>query len=524
VSGRRVMADPFDLLIVGGGINGAGIARDAAGRGLSVLLVEQDDLASHTSSASTKLIHGGLRYLEHYEFRLVREALAERERLLGIAPHIIWPLEFVLPHAPGQRPAWLIRAGLFLYDHLARRERLPASRAVRFPPHPAAAVLRPEHRHGFTYADCWVEDSRLVVLNAMDAAARGAEVRTRTRLHAARRDGALWRAEIEDRTTGIRQSVAARALVNAAGPWVGEVLTVKLGQNATRNVRLVQGSHIIVPRLHDGDFAFLLQNPDRRVVFVIPYEQRFSLIGTTDIPYDGDPAAAAIGKEETNYLCDSVNRWFRATVAPGDVVRSYSGVRPLYDDHATSASAVTRDYVLDLDAGTPGDGAGAAPLLSVYGGKITTYRRLAEQALAKLLPALGQPVPPGWTATAPLPGGDLPGADLAAWGADFAARHAFLPAPLARRLARAYGTRAEQVLDGARSLAALGADLGGGLTEAEATYLVRNEFAATAEDILWRRSKLALHAPAGTAELLTRFLRNLGRLTVPDAVAAGDRA
>ena len=517
------MTDPqFDLLIVGGGINGAGIARDAAGRGLSVLLVEQDDLASHTSSASTKLIHGGLRYLEHYEFRLVREALAERERLLGIAPHIIWPLEFVLPHAPGQRPAWLIRAGLFLYDHLARRERLPASRAIRFPPHPAAAVLRPEYRRGFTYADCWVEDSRLVVLNAMDAAARGAVVRTRTRLCAARRDGALWQAALEDRTTGTRHNIAARALVNAAGPWVGEVLAAKLGQNGTRNVRLVQGSHIIVPRLHDGAFAFLLQNPDRRIVFVIPYEQRFSLIGTTDIPYEGDPAAAAIGKEEISYLCDSVNRWLRARVAPGDVVRGYSGVRPLYDDHAASASAVTRDYVLDLDAGVPG--AGAAPLLSVYGGKITTYRRLAEHALAKLLAALGRPIPPGWTATAPLPGGDLPGADFGAWSADFAARHAFLPAPLARRLARAYGTRVEQVLDGARNLAALGADLGGGLTEAEATYLVRHEFAATAEDILWRRSKLALHAPAGTAELLTRFIRNLGRFRVPDTVAAGDRA
>ena len=517
-------ADPFDLLIVGGGINGAGIARDAAGRGLSVLLVEQDDLAAHTSSASTKLIHGGLRYLEHYEFRLVREALAERERLLGIAPHIIWPLEFVLPHAPGQRPAWLIRAGLFLYDHLARRERLPASRAVRFPPHPAAAVLRPEFRRGFTYADCWVEDSRLVVLNAMDAAARGADVRTRTRLLSARREAALWQAEIEDRATGTRHGVAARGVVNAAGPWVGEVLAARLGRNATRTVRLVQGSHIIVPRLYDGDYALLLQNPDRRIVFVIPYEQQFSLIGTTDIPYEGDPAAAAIGAEETAYLCASVNRYLRTAVAPPDVVRSYSGVRPLYDDHAAEAAAVTRDYVLDLDA-PPGPPPGVPPLLSVYGGKITTYRRLAEQALGKLLPALehplGRQVSPGWTATAPLPGGDPPGADFAAWSADFAARHAFLPPTLARRLARAYGTRAERILDGARSLAALGADLGGGLTEAEARYLVAEEFAVTAEDILWRRSKLALHVPAGTAERLARFLRERGPAPTPAVTTAG---
>ena len=518
-------ADPFDLLIVGGGINGAGIARDAAGRGLSVLLVEQDDLAAHTSSASTKLIHGGLRYLEHYEFRLVREALAERERLLGIAPHIIWPLEFVLPHAPGQRPAWLIRAGLFLYDHLARRERLPASRGVRFPPHPAAAVLRPEFRRGFTYADCWVEDSRLVVLNAMDAAARGADVRTRTRLLSARREAALWQAEIEDRATGTRRNVAARGIVNAAGPWVGEVLAVRLGRNATRTVRLVQGSHIIVPRLHDGDYALLLQNPDRRIVFVIPYEERFSLIGTTDIPYDGDPAAAAIGAEETAYLCASVNRYLRTELAPADVVRSYSGVRPLYDDHAAEASAVTRDYVLDLDAGPPGAATEVPPLLSVYGGKITTYRRLAEQALDKLLPALGQlqsarPPAPGWTATAPLPGGDLSGAEFAAWSADFAARHNFLPPALAHRLARAYGTRAARILDGAQSLGALGEDLGGGLTAAEANYLVAQEFAVTAEDILWRRSKLALHAPAGTAELLARFLRERGP-AAPAAAPAG---
>ncbi len=487
----------YDLLVVGGGINGAGIARDAAGRGLSVLLVEQDDLAAHTSSASTKLIHGGLRYLEQYDFRLVREALAERERLLAIAPHIIWPLEFVLPHAPGQRPAWLIRAGLFLYDHLASRKRLPASRAVRFPPHQAASVLRPDLHRGFTYADCWVEDSRLVVLNALDAAERGTAIRPRTRLISARRDGALWHAEL----AGSPSRVTARALANAAGPWVGEVLTARLAHPARRAVRLVQGSHIIVPRLHDGAFALILQNPDRRIVFVIPYEHRFSLIGTTDVPFAADPAQVTASADEIAYLCESASRYLRVPVAPADVIRSYAGVRPLYDDHAAAAAAVTRDYVLDLDAPD-----GAAPLLSVYGGKITTYRRLAEQAVAKLLAALGRPAAPGWTAAAPLPGGDMPGADFAAWSADFAAAHPFLPSALALRLARAYGTRATRILDGARTLEALGENFGAGLTEAEAAYLVRHEWAAAPEDILWRRSKLALHAPADTAARLARYL------------------
>ncbi|MDE2007072.1 MAG: glycerol-3-phosphate dehydrogenase [Rhodospirillales bacterium] len=486
-------ADPFDLLIVGGGINGAGIARDAAGRGLSVLLVEQDDLAAHTSSASTKLIHGGLRYLEHYDFRLVREALAERERLLAIAPHIVWPLEFVLPHAKGQRPAWMIRAGLFLYDHLAARRRLPASRALRFPPHPAAAALRAEFTRGFAYADCWVEDSRLVVLTARDAAERGAAIRPRTKLIAARHEGGLWRAEIAGGT------VRARALVNAAGPWVNIVQEAALGRAPARAVRLVQGSHIVVPRLYAGEFALLLQNPDGRVIFVIPYEGRFSLIGTTDTNFDGDPARTAITDEEIAYLCAGASRFLRATVAPGDVVRAFSGVRPLYDDHAANAAAVTRDYVLDLDPGP-------APLLSVYGGKITTHRRLAEQAVAKLLAALGRQAAPSWTATAPLPGGDIPGGDFAAFAAAFAAEHDFLPPALALRLARAYGTRAALVLGGARGMAALGEDFGGGLTEAEVSYLIDNEWAAGAEDILWRRSKLALHVPPGTAQRLERRL------------------
>jgi glycerol-3-phosphate dehydrogenase len=479
---------PVDLLIVGGGVNGAGIARDAAGRGLSVVLVEQADLASHTSSASSKLIHGGLRYLEYAEFRLVREALSERERLLGIAPHIIWPLEFVLPHAPHLRPAWVIRAGLLLYDHLGRRRRLPASRGLSIAGHPAGRVLRPEYRRGFSYADCWVEDSRLVVLNAADAARHGAIIRTRTKLLRARPQGGLWRAE-----TGGGE-IAARAIVNAAGPWVAEVLSERLGRPVEKGVRLIQGSHIVVKRLHQGDYAFILQNPDGRIVFVIPFEQRFSLIGTTDVPFSGDPGHIAISAEETVYLCDSVNRYFRTPISPDDVVWSYAGVRPLFDDHAKDARAITRDYVLDLE-----EGDGIPPLLSVYGGKITTYRKLAEHALAKVLPALGRRVGSSWTAAKPLPGGDF--ADFGAYLAEFRDRHRAVDAENARRLVRAYGTRAEVIARGD-----MGADLGGGLSEAEVDYLVREEFAVEPEDILWRRSKLGLHVPPETAARLARQL------------------
>jgi glycerol-3-phosphate dehydrogenase len=479
---------PADLLIIGGGVNGAGIARDAAGRGLSVVLVEQDDLASHTSSASSKLIHGGLRYLEYGEFRLVREALSERERLLGIAPHIIWPLEFVLPHAGHLRPAWMIRAGLFLYDHLGRRRRLPASHGVSFAAHPAGNVLRPEYRRGFSYADCWVDDARLVVLNAVDAARRGAHIRTRTRLLRARPLNGIWHAETE------AGAIAARAIVNAAGPWVDEVLGNRLGRHVQNNVRLIKGSHIVVNRLHDGANAFILQNPDGRIVFVIPYEQHFSLIGTTDVPFTDDPAHIAISAEEVTYLCESVNRYFRAPVSARDVVWSYAGVRPLFDDNTKDAKAVTRDYVLDLrdDARTP-------PLLTVYGGKITTYRRLAEHALAKLLPALGRMAGGSWTATEPLPGGDFP--DFETYLAEFGARHRDLDAATARRLVRAYGTRAERIASGG-----MGADLGAGLTEAEVDYLVREEFAVESDDVLWRRSKLGLHASRETTMRLDQYL------------------
>jgi glycerol-3-phosphate dehydrogenase len=503
----------IDLLIVGGGINGAGIARDAAGRGLRVMLVEQDDLAQHTSSASTKLIHGGLRYLEYYEFRLVREALMERERLLAIAPHIIWPLRFVLPHENAVRPAWMVRLGLFLYDHLGGRKRLPGSEGVSFPDARFGSALRPGLSKGFVYSDCWVEDSRLVVLNAMDAAEHGASIRTRTRFLGAHREGRLWHATTEDLLSGAREKVVARAIINAAGPWVGQVLGQGFGINGGASVRLVKGSHLVVPRLYDGDHAYILQNPDKRIIFAIPYEQHFTLIGTTDVAWKAQPGKVTISPEESSYLCDSVNRYFNRQVSPADAVWSYSGVRPLYDNAATNDSAVTRDYVLNLDAP-----AGGAPLLSIYGGKITTYRRLAEHALDKLKPHL-RTTTKGWTATAPLPGGDMPDADFDAFLAGFRQRAPFLPEPLARRLARAYGTRVDAVLGGATDLPGLGEDLGGGLYAAEVDYLMQREWAVEAEDILWRRSKLGLHVPEGTEQRLRDYLAT--RVARRPAVAVG---
>ena len=496
----------YDLLVIGGGINGAGIARDAAGRGLKVLLVEQGDLAGATSSASSKLIHGGLRYLEHYEFRLVREGLAEREVLLRLAPHIIRPLRFVLPHDASLRPVWMIRAGLFLYDHLARRSRLPGSRLLDLRRDAAGAPLKPGYARGFAYSDCRVEDSRLVVLNALDAAERGAEIRTRCRFLRARRENGFWRAEIEAvGRSGANPSVAveARILVNAAGPWVDRVLRDGLGLDGARHLRLVKGSHIVVPRLYDGDQAYILQNTDARVVFVIPYEGDFTLIGTTDVPFRGDPAEAAISPDEIAYLCAAVGRYFVRAVRPEDVVWSFAGVRPLHDDAESDPSAVTRDYVLEVEGMN-------APVLSVFGGKITTYRRLAEQALEKLAPFVpGLPGP--WTARVPLPGGDFD--DFDALLAELRAAHPWLPEPLARRLARAYGTRVTRLLNGAASLDDLGADLGAGLTERELAYLVEAEWARTAEDILWRRSKLGLHDPALAGRLDAALARLRARLS-----------
>lgn len=508
---------PLDLLVIGGGINGTGIARDAAGRGLRVLLVEKGDLAGATSSASSKLIHGGLRYLEQYEFRLVREGLGEREVLLSIAPHIIWPMTFVLPHDSSLRPAWMIRVGLFLYDHLARRERLPASRGLDLTRDPMGRPLKPTYTRGFAYADCWVQDSRLVVLNALDAAERGAEIRTRCRFVDAQPHGDRWLATLEDHD-GTRRSVTARIVVNAAGPWVEDVLRGGFGQNSAGRVRLVKGSHIVVRRLYVGEQAYILQNADGRIVFVIPYEGDFTLIGTTDTPFEGDPTGIEISEEETRYLCEVASGFLANPVTPEDVVWSYAGVRPLHDDDAgAKASTVTRDYTFDVQAGE-----GRPPLLSIYGGKITTYRRLAEHALEKLSPYLPNLKPGstgprpgstglkrGWTGSVPLPGGDMPDG-FSSWLATLKVRHPWLPSDLARRLVRAYGTRTAVILGHATSLADLGRDLGHGLTEREVTYLVETEWARSADDILWRRGKLGLHGGAALraaveAELGARF-------------------
>lgn len=488
----------FDLLVVGGGINGAGIARDAAGRGLSVLLVEKEDLASHTSSASTKLIHGGLRYLEYGEFRLVREALIERERLWAMAPHIIWPLRFVLPQTQSPRPAWMVRLGLFLYDHLGGRKKLPGTDTINLARTPFGRGLKTARGKAFVYSDCWVEDSRLVVLNAMDAAEKGADIRTRTALRGARRDGAEWIATIAD-DTGER-SVRARALVNAAGPWVADVLGRVPDVVADRGLRLVKGSHLVVPRLYPGDHAFMLQNPDRRIVFTVPYEGKYTLIGTTDEVWQGAPGKAQISDEETRYLLDTAARYFANPPSEKDVVWSYAGIRPLYDDKAGNASAVTRDYVLDLDGDED-----RAPMLSIFGGKITTYRKLAEHAMAELSrffpDARG-----AWTAGATLPGGDMPDGDFDRFVARLQHARPDMPADLLRRLARAYGTRVHVLLGDAMTPSDLGIDLGGGLTVREIKYLRTREWAITAEDILYRRSKLGLHVPPETEARLTAYL------------------
>lgn len=477
----------YDLLIVGGGVNGAGIARDAVGRGASVLMVEQDDLASYTSSASTKLIHGGLRYLEYYEFRLVKEALTERERLLKMAPHIMWPMRFVLPHSKLVRPAWMLKAGLFLYDHLASNMTLPKSRAIDFRTHSAGQPLKSDYTKGFVYSDGWVQDSRLVVLNAMDAAERGADVRTRTRLINATRQNGLWQAELEDRVTGQKTTVQARALVNAAGPWVARLLADTLKIPNSKSVRLVKGSHIIVPKVFDGPQAYIFQNPDKRIVFAIPYEQKFTLIGTTDIPWKEAPGKVGIAPDEISYLCESVNRYFKTAVKEGDVVWSYAGLRPLYDDASANASAVTRDYVLDLDTQD------SAPLLSIFGGKITTYRKLAEHALEKLAPVLPAVAGKSWTANEVLPGGDIGDGGFDAALARLSRAAAWLPANLAWRLIRNYGSRAYEIIGEATSLQEMGTVLGGDLTTREVDYLIQREWARTAEDVLWRRSKLGLH-------------------------------
>ena len=488
----------YDIAVIGGGINGAGIARDAAGRGLSVLLAEQHDLASHTSSASTKLIHGGLRYLENYDFRLVRESLAERERLLKSAPHIISPLSFILPHDPALRPAWLIWLGLMVYDRLAPRGPLPASKAISLNRNPVGHDLKNGYAKAFVYSDCRVDDSRLVVLTALDAAERGATILTRTKVAAATRSGSAW--ELTLRSEGSATAhIRAKAVINAAGPWVADVMQNVLGSKTRRRVCLVKGSHIVAPALYAGEHAFILQNEDNRVVFAIPYEGRFTLIGTTDVPFEGDAGAVRACSAEIEYLCRSVSRYFRKPVSPDDVVWSYSGVRPLFDDGASNPSAVTRDYILDVDA--PHD---EAPALSIFGGKITTFRRLAENALAGLRPFFPH-MGPAWTAEAKLPGGDFERADFAGFARSVRQRWPFLEEAAALRLARAYGTRVEKILGSARHMADLGSDFGCGLTQAEIDYLARDEWARTADDVLWRRSKLGLHLSKAQAAAVAHY-------------------
>ncbi len=477
----------YDLLIIGGGINGAGIARDAAGRGLKVLLCEKHDLAGATSSSSSKLVHGGLRYLESYEFALVRQALAEREVLLNIAPHLIWPLRFVLPVEVGMRPAWVLRLGLFLYDHLAKRSLLPGTRTLALRECLQGEPLQDRLTTAFEYSDCWADDARLVVLNAVDAAERGATIATRTECIALARSEKCWAATLRA-ADGSSRLVEARIVVNAAGPWVG-VLLGKISQSSDRNsLRLVKGSHIIVKRLYEGEHAYILQSADRRVVFAIPYEQDYTLIGTTEEEWSLSRGEARISDAEADYLCAAINHSFKRHITREDVIHSYAGVRPLFDDKNLSASVVTRDYVFDLDA--PNDR--MAPVLSIFGGKLTTYRRLAEQAITKLSPYF-EKLAPNWTYAAPLPGGDFPASHPAALSDELSHQYPWVPPAQLKRMTQAYGTRVPPILGGAHSLSELGRHFGAGLYENEVRYLRNTEFAQTADDILWRRSKLGLH-------------------------------
>jgi glycerol-3-phosphate dehydrogenase len=488
-----------DLFVIGGGINGAGIARDAAGRGLSVVLCEKDDLAEGTSSRSGKLVHGGLRYLEYYEFRLVREALIEREVLMNAAPHIIWPMRFVLPHSPRDRPAWLVRLGLFLYDHLGGRKKLPGTRMLDLRRDPEGAALKDDYTKGFEYSDCWVDDARLVVLNAIDAAERGAEVLTRSPCISARRENGKWRVTTRNSVTGETREFDARMLVNAAGPWVTDVLTRVAGANSARNVRLVKGSHIVVPKFWKGENAYLVQNHDKRVIFINPYERDKALIGTTDIAYEGRAEDVSVDESEIQYLLDAVNLYFKEELGREDVLTSFSGVRPLFDDGQGNPSAVTRDYVFDVDE------TGGAPMLNIFGGKITTYRELAERGMHKIkrfFPEMGR----DWTASAPMPGGDMPGADYEAFRGWMKSTYPWMPRQLRRHYGRLYGTRIAQIVGDATSLDDLGRHFGGDLYEAEVSYLLRHEWAQTAEDILWRRTKHRLHlSPAEQAAFAEWF-------------------
>ena len=487
----------YDLFVIGGGVNGCGVARDAAGRGLSVFLAEQNDLASGTSSASTKLIHGGLRYLEHYEFRLVREALIEREVLLQSAPHIIWPLRFILPHHDGLRPRWMIRLGLFMYDHLGGRKILPPTRSVNLTTDETGKPLKEEFTRGYEYSDCWVEDARLVVLNARDAKARGAEIRTRTKVLSARRDGAEWSVDIE--SADGKETIRAKALINSAGPWVSQVLGQVIGHNDPAKIRMVKGSHLVVEKLYDHDRCYIFQNADGRICFAIPYETNYTLIGTTDQDHKGDPGKPEISDEETDYLLRAVSEYFRKPVTRAQLKWAYSGIRPLYDDGASKAQEATRDYVLKLDKPE-----GQAPLLSVFGGKITTARKLAESVMDEIKPFF--PAMKGsWTATGTLPGGNIAHDAVEARIAELQKAYSFLKPANVRRLFRAYGTEVEKILGEARFAADLGQCFGP-VTEKEIDFLRQNEWVVTADDLLWRRSKLGLHMKPEEQEALRAFM------------------
>ena len=499
----------YDLCVIGGGINGVGIARDAAGRGLSVLLVEAQDLAGATSSASTKLVHGGLRYLEHYEFKLVKESLAEREMLLAAAPHIIEPMKFVLPHDNHLRPYWMIKAGLFLYGKLGGRKTLAKSEALDFATNSLADPLEDKYARGFSYADCWVDDARLVVLNAVDAFERGAVIMPRTAcIHLEpTRDKKGWQIHLQNMLNGDVFQVTSNMVVNAAGPWVRSLLEASSLAGATNekpdfvpNIRLIKGSHIIVPRLYEGAQSYILQQPDRRIVFTIPYEKKFTLIGTTDVPFDGDAANVTIDEEETAYLCDAVNASFKKKITPANIVWNYSGVRSLVDDGHEKASEITRDYKLYVDESF------GPPVLSVFGGKITTYRKLAEHTVDRLATFCPSQKLLPWTGKAILPGGDIIKGDFDNFLQKKSARYTFLPEDLLLRYARAYGTRMDGFLQGVNKVADLGQHFGDYIYEAEILYLLRYEFAHTAEDILWRRSKMGLHISQGTAKKIEAAL------------------
>ena len=500
----------YDVVVIGGGINGAGVARDAAGRGLRVLLCEQDDLARYTSSSSTKLIHGGLRYLEHYDFKLVRHALLEREVLLRSAPHIIWPLRFILPHHRELRPRWMIRLGLFLYDHIGGRKLLPKSWSVNLQSHISGAALKDIYTSGFEYSDCWVQDSRLVVLAARDASDRGADIRVRTTCTDLTSSGDHWLVELLDNQSGQTQQIKSRAVINAAGPWVEEVQDLQERNKVKHGVRLVKGSHVVVKKLFDHDYTYIFQNGDGRVLFAVPYEKHFTLLGTTDIEVEGDPAGVEIETRETEYICTAVSEYFKTPVRAEEVVWSYTGVRPLFDDAAANASKVTRDYVLHLNESGP-------PLVSIFGGKITTFRKLSEEVVDMVLPRLGDlrtgDLPTGdtrkaWTASATLPGGDIPNADFDAFVTLKKSQYPWLPESLLNDYTRNYGTLIDTLIGNASSVEELGVQFGGDLYESEVRYLMSYEWARTAEDILWRRSRKGLHVADGTAEQVDEWMRS----------------